>query len=79
MAGSRPTALRFALGISVVQVLWVARIFLLDESAQFWTFFVLVALELAHEAVIQLGFLQRGAFADLLDDDLRQCRLGHRH
>ena len=30
-----------------MQVLWVARIYLLDESAQFWTFFVLVALELA--------------------------------
>ncbi len=44
---SRPTALRFAVGIGIVQVLWVARIYLLDESAQFWTFFVLVALELA--------------------------------
>jgi low temperature requirement protein LtrA len=44
---SRPTALRFALGIGVVQVLWLARIYLLDEQWQFWTFFVLVAAELA--------------------------------
>ena len=43
---SRRTALRFAVGISIVQVLWVARIYLLDDAAQFWTFFVLVALEL---------------------------------
>ena len=45
--GSRATALRFAIGISVVQVLWVARMYLLDEPAQFWSFFVLVAAELA--------------------------------
>lgn len=44
---SRPTALRFAVGITIVQVLWVARVYLLDENAQFWTFFVLVAAELA--------------------------------
>ncbi|HEX5729707.1 low temperature requirement protein A [Microbacterium sp.] len=44
---ARSTALRFAIGISVVQVLWVARIYLLDEAAQFWSFFVLVAAELA--------------------------------
>ncbi len=44
---SRATALRFAIGISVVQVLWVARMYLLDEPAQFWSFFVLVAAELA--------------------------------
>ena len=44
---SRSTALRFAIGISVVQVLWVARMYLLDETAQFWSFFVLVAAELA--------------------------------
>ncbi|MEV4687980.1 low temperature requirement protein A [Microbacterium sp. LWH3-1.2] len=43
---SRRTALRMALGVTAVQVLWVARIYLLDEAAQFWTFFVLVALEL---------------------------------
>ncbi|MFB7890587.1 low temperature requirement protein A [Microbacterium sp. NPDC056044] len=43
---SRRTALRMALGVTVVQVLWVARIYLLDEAAQFWTFFVLVAVEL---------------------------------
>ena len=44
---SRPTALRFALGIGIVQVLWLARMYLLDEQWQFWTFFVLVAAELA--------------------------------
>jgi low temperature requirement protein LtrA len=44
---ARSTALRFAVGISVVQVLWLARIYLLDESGQFWTFFVLVAAEIA--------------------------------
>ena len=44
---SRPTALRFALGIGIVQVLWVARMYLLDEQWQFWSFFVLVAAELA--------------------------------
>ncbi|MFF2485633.1 low temperature requirement protein A [Microbacterium sp. NPDC058062] len=43
---SRQTALRMAAGVSVVQVLWVARIYLLDDVAQFWTFFVLVVLEL---------------------------------
>ena len=44
---SRPTALRFALGIGIVQVLWLARMYLLDEQWQFWTFFALVAAELA--------------------------------
>lgn len=44
---SRAVALRFAIGITVVQLLWVARIYLLDESAQLWSFFVLVAAELA--------------------------------
>jgi len=34
-----------AVGVSAVQVLWVARIYLLDETAQFWSFFVLVVLE----------------------------------
>ncbi|MFK4805441.1 low temperature requirement protein A [Microbacterium sp. ZW CA_36] len=43
---SRRTALRMALGVTVVQVLWVARIYLLDPEWQFWTFFVLVLLEL---------------------------------
>ena len=43
---SRATALRFAVGIAVVQVLWVARMYLLDDQWQFWTFFVLVVLEL---------------------------------
>jgi low temperature requirement protein LtrA len=42
---SRPTAVRFAVGITFVQVLWVARMYLLDETAQFWSFFVLVAAE----------------------------------
>jgi low temperature requirement protein LtrA len=44
---ARPTALRFAIGIGVVQALWLARIYLLDEQWQFWTFFALVAAELA--------------------------------
>lgn len=44
---SRPTALRFAIGIGVVQLLWLARMYLLDEQWQFLTFFVLVAAELA--------------------------------
>ncbi|WP_349427846.1 low temperature requirement protein A [Microbacterium sp. LWS13-1.2] len=43
---SRRTALRMALGVTVVQVLWLARIYLLDPEWQFWTFFVLVLLEL---------------------------------
>jgi low temperature requirement protein LtrA len=43
---SRRTALRMATGVAAVQVLWVARVYLLDEAWQFWTFFVLVALEL---------------------------------
>ena len=43
---SRASALRFAVGITVVQVLWVARMYLLDDQWQFWTFFVLVVLEL---------------------------------
>jgi low temperature requirement protein LtrA len=42
----RRTALRMAAGVSVVQVLWLARVYLLDDAAQFWTFFVLAALEL---------------------------------
>jgi low temperature requirement protein LtrA len=44
---SRRTALRFAIGVTVVQVLWVARLYLLEGPAQFWSFFVLVLLELA--------------------------------
>ena len=44
---SRPTALRFAVGIAVVQALWVARVYLFDDGTQFWTFFVLVAAEFA--------------------------------
>jgi low temperature requirement protein LtrA len=44
---ARSTALRFAVGIALVQVLWLARMYLLDEAWQFWTFFVLVAAELA--------------------------------
>jgi low temperature requirement protein LtrA len=43
---SRATGLRFAVGIGVVQVLWVARL-LTDDVVQFWTFFVLAAAELA--------------------------------
>jgi low temperature requirement protein LtrA len=44
--GSRPTAVRFAIGIAGVQVLWVARL-LTDDVVQFWSFFVLVLAELA--------------------------------
>jgi low temperature requirement protein LtrA len=43
---SRPATLRFAIGIGAVQVLWVARIYLLDPVGQFWSFWVLMALEL---------------------------------
>jgi low temperature requirement protein LtrA len=43
---SRSTALRFAGGIAAVQVLWVARL-ATDDLVQFWSFFVLVAAELA--------------------------------
>ncbi|GAA3777378.1 low temperature requirement protein A [Microbacterium kribbense] len=42
----RRTALAFAIGIAVVQVLWVARIYLLDVQWQFITFFVLMAAEM---------------------------------
>lgn len=44
--GSRAVGLRFAIGIGAVQVLWVARL-LTDDVVQFWTFFVLMAAELA--------------------------------
>ena len=43
---SRGTALRYAAGISFVQVLWVLRLFL-PESTGVWTFVALVAVELA--------------------------------
>ncbi|MGC5221955.1 low temperature requirement protein A [Micromonospora sp. DT81.3] len=43
---SRPAALRMAVGIAAVQVLWVARIYLLDEQWQFWSFFALMIAEL---------------------------------
>lgn len=45
--GFRATALTFAIGITIVQLLWVARIYLLDPAWQFGTFFVLVAAEIA--------------------------------
>lgn len=49
-AGSHPelraTALRYAAGISIVQVLWVIRLFL-PETAGFVGFFVLVVLEVS--------------------------------
>lgn len=44
---SRPTALRFAGGIMVVQVLWVARLALPGETLQLVSFFVLMAMECA--------------------------------
>ncbi|MEN2742863.1 low temperature requirement protein A [Microbacterium sp. X-17] len=43
----RGSAMRFAIGIAIVQVLWVARLYLIDGTPQFWTFFVLAAAELA--------------------------------
>jgi low temperature requirement protein LtrA len=42
---SRRTALHFAVGVAIVQVLWVARIYLLDSRWQFITFFVLMVCE----------------------------------
>jgi low temperature requirement protein LtrA len=45
--GERATAVRFAVGIGIVQVLWIVRIYAFDEQWQFWTFFVLMAAELA--------------------------------
>ena len=44
---SRRTALAFAVGIAVVQLLWVARLYLLDIPAQFVAFFVLMLAEVA--------------------------------
>ncbi|MFJ6652736.1 low temperature requirement protein A [Microbacterium sp. NPDC091313] len=44
-AASRPAALRFAVGIAAVQVLWVARLYALDPAWQFWSFFVLMTVE----------------------------------
>ena len=44
---ARPTAVRFAVGITIVQALWLARVYLLDDQWQLWTFFALVAAELA--------------------------------
>lgn len=44
--GSRRTAFTFAIGIGIVQVLWVARIYLLDTTWQFATFFVLMVCEM---------------------------------
>jgi low temperature requirement protein LtrA len=42
---SRPTAVTFAVGVTAVQILWVARL-ALDPAWQFWSFFVLMGLEL---------------------------------
>jgi low temperature requirement protein LtrA len=44
---SRRTALAFAIGIAAVQALWVARLYLLDTTAQFVVFFVLVLADVA--------------------------------
>ncbi len=51
--GSRRTALAFAIGIVIVQVLWVARLYLLDTTWQFITFFVLVLAEFAVPVVAE--------------------------
>ncbi|MDQ1129005.1 low temperature requirement protein A [Microbacterium sp. SORGH_AS_0888] len=45
--GYRATAWTFAVGITIVQVLWVARIYLLDARWQLITFFVLMVAEIA--------------------------------
>ena len=42
---SRATALRAAFGIAAVQVLWVARLALTDQTVLLWSFFVLITLE----------------------------------
>ncbi|MFG6477155.1 low temperature requirement protein A [Microbacterium sp. P06] len=44
---SRPTALRFAGGIALVQVLWVARLALTDQTLLLVTFFALMVFEVA--------------------------------
>jgi low temperature requirement protein LtrA len=44
-AERRPAALRYALGIAVVQVFWIARLFVLEEYG-IWTFLVLVVAEM---------------------------------
>ena len=43
----RATALTFAVGITIVQVLWVARLALPEGGWRFWSFLLLVAAELA--------------------------------
>ncbi|UUT35136.1 low temperature requirement protein A [Microbacterium elymi] len=45
-AAVRRTALAFGIGIGIVQVLWVARICMLDATWQLVTFFVLMAAEM---------------------------------
>ena len=42
----RATALRYAIGISIVQALWVARLALIDQGTV-WTFIVIALLDLA--------------------------------
>ena len=44
---SRPTALRYAAGVTIVQLLWLGRLLISDETPALWSFFLLVALELA--------------------------------
>lgn len=46
-AASRPTALRFAIGVAGVQVLWVARLALPEGAPQLIGFFVLMIVEIA--------------------------------
>lgn len=43
----RRTALTFAAGITIVQVMWLTRVHVLDARWQFMTFFILVGAELA--------------------------------
>ncbi len=43
---SRATALRYAVGVGAVQVLWLGRLLIADATLAFWSFFPLVVLEL---------------------------------
>ena len=45
-------ALRYAIGIAVIQVFWIARLFVL-ESYGIWTFLVLAAAEMAIPAIAE--------------------------
>ncbi|WP_382306224.1 low temperature requirement protein A [Herbiconiux sp. UC225_62] len=42
---TRAISSRYAIGITAIQLLWIARVYLLDERWQLWSFFVLAACE----------------------------------